>query len=398
MQQCDYTWLFTRTSRAVVPLEAGRAGRFSQFTKTAIPLCLGDYCGRFRVVGTTTDFFDKLTFGEEGDRSYQFAAGRNFEQHSEKYGYFEAVVGATAAKELQLKLGSTINPTHGDPERGGHVHAQVFHVVGVLKPTGTPNDRGVFVNIEGFYLMQGHAKPVKQTGEVVTTGVEEIHEHEHEDEHEHGLHHSLPVEQREVTAVLLTTASYLVTPGLQTMINEGEVAQAVLPVQEIYSLFDTFVKPIERVLLILTAMICIVSGVSILVSIYNSMSDRRHEIGIMRALGASRYTVMTVILFESVLLSLGGGALGWILGHGINALASPRIEQQTGVAMGFFSLAPPVKIADIMGADPTIAWVQNLQISSELLLIPAIILLAIVVGFFPAMTAYRTDVAEALDR
>jgi len=128
------------------------------------------------------------------------------------------------------------------------------------------------------------------------------------------------------------------------------------------------------------------------------MSDRRHEIGVMRALGASRSTVMAVILFEAILLSLGGGVLGWVLGHTVNMLASSRIEQQTGVVMGFFSLAPPVKIGELLGADPSLAWVQNIRISSELLLIPALILLAIVVGFFPALTAYRTDVAQALDR
>ena len=62
----------------------------------------------------------------------------------------------------------------------------------------------------------------------------------------------------------------------------------MLPVLEIFTLFEVFVKPVQLVLLVLTAMICVVSGVSILVSIYNSMAGRRHEIAVMRALGASR--------------------------------------------------------------------------------------------------------------
>ena len=37
-------------------------------------------------------------------------------------------------------------------------------------------------------------------------------------------------------------------------------------------------------------MIVIVSGIGILVSIYNSMSERQHEIAVMRALGAGRRT------------------------------------------------------------------------------------------------------------
>ena len=41
-------------------------------------------------------------------------------------------------------------------------------------------------------------------------------------------------------------------------------------------------------LLVFAVMIVLVAGIGIMVSIYNSMSDRRHEIAIMRALGASR--------------------------------------------------------------------------------------------------------------
>ena len=36
-----------------------------------------------------------------------------------------------------------------------------------------------------------------------------------------------------------------------------------------------------------------------MVSIYNSMSDRRHEIAVMRSLGAGRRTVMAVVLTTS---------------------------------------------------------------------------------------------------
>jgi putative ABC transport system permease protein len=133
------------------------------------------------------------------------------------------------------------------------------------------------------------------------------------------------------------------------------------------------VSPIQTVLLVLTAMICVVSGVSILISIYNSMSERRHEIAVMRALGAGRDTVMVIILLESVLLALGGGAAGWLIAHALNWLASPVIAAQTGVSIGF--------------------WDMDL---AEALLIPSILLLAVLCGFFPAVSAYRTDVAKSL--
>ena len=169
----------------------------------------------------------------------------------------------------------------------------------------------------------------------------------------------------------------------------------MLPVLEIFTLFEVFVKPVQLVLLVLTAMICIVSGVSILVSIYNSMAGRRQEIAVMRALGASRSTVLSVVLIESIILSLGGGAAGWIMGHGLNWYASPIIERRTGVSIGFFDFAPSVDIYRLLGGVADIQW---MSISSEFLLIPLLLLLAVIVGFLPALAAYRTDVAGSLGK
>ena len=381
---------------------AVRPGRYGLFTQLAIPLCLGDYYGPFRVVGTTPEMFTELRFGTAGEREYTFAQGRNFETWNKDNSYFEAVVGATVAEEKQMKLGDQFSPAHGDPE--GHGHAQKFTVVGILDRTGTPNDRAVFVNIEGFYLMTDHAKPIEAEGEETEEAeadaadvlAEEVAVVEVADQ---GRLQPLPIEQREVTAILIRTVNPLYAVTMPNSINEGPVGQAVLPTSEIYSLFGTIVQPILRVLVLLTAMICIVSGVSILVSIYNSMSDRRHEIAVMRALGARRGTVLVIILWESVILSVGGGLLGWCLGHGLVAAASPAIEAQTGVTMGFFDLAPAVNLLEVMGVEITAAWMQRwFMISPELLLIPVLILLSIVVGLLPGMAAYRTDVAKSLGK
>lgn len=373
-------------------------GEFSKLTEYAIPLCLGDYFQGFRVIGTTPALFDDFVFDRQNNRKYEFSQGRNFRQKSQEYGFFEAVIGAKVARETGLELGDAFSPTHG-PEGEAH---DTFFVVGILKSSGTPNDRGVFVNMEGFYLLEGHAKPADQEDNHVEQSLSSGASPSAEDEAEPaGVHldadrrrlKPLPIPQREVTAILLRTVNSLVSPGLRTTINEGERARAVIPITEIYQLFNTVVGPIKWVLLLITMMICVVSGVSILVSIYNSMSDRRHEIAVMRALGAGRGTVMSVILMESILLSVGGGLLGWAAGHTlIGGLASPIIEDRTGVSIGFFDLAPKVNLFQKLSSSPIIDW----GISSEFLLIPGLILLAIIVGFLPALAAYRTDVARAL--
>jgi putative ABC transport system permease protein len=170
----------------------------------------------------------------------------------------------------------------------------------------------------------------------------------------------------------------------------------VLPVAVIYGLFEYFVNPIQWILLTMTGMICIVSGISILVSIYNSMSERRQEIAVMRALGAGRWTVLWIILIESALLSLGGGAVGWLAGHTLCAAASPWIEDATGVTVGFFTFEPWVDLLSLLGVSGSSSAV--LPIPLELVLIPALLLLAVLVGLWPAVSAYRTDVARSLGK
>ena len=387
--------------------ELARAGKYSRLSEFAIPVCLGDYYGRFRVVGTTPQFFDNRVFDIDNRRKFEFSQGRNFVHRSPEHGYFEAVVGSTVAREMNVKLGDKINPAHGVPE--GHTHARAFTVVGIVAPSGTPNDRAVFVNMEGFYLMEDHAKPVEDEsiplqkeddGKPVDEKAEmkawlQKQKDKKRIEREPDPD-PLPAEQREVTALLIKCPASAAI-NLEGAINSGNTAQAVMPVQVIYGLFEFFVKPVRSLLLILTAMICVVSGISILVSIYNSMNERRHEIAIMRALGAGRGTVMSIILLESTLLSLAGGFVGWLTGHLLAFAASPIVEEQTGVAIGFHLWGEPFFQPLVwLGFDQP--WAEAFAMPMELLLVPGLIALAVVVGLWPGVSAYKTDVAQSLGK
>ena len=142
---------------------------------------------------------------------------------------------------------------------------------------------------------------------------------------------------REVTSLLVLTKSpiagaprELFVQGLIKDINKDFVAQAVAPIGEITRLFDTLVGPLTYLLFGLAVLIVIVSGIGIMVSIYNSMSERRHEIAVMRALGAHRGKVMAIVLAESILLALAGGLCGWLLGHVLLAGAEPVDRRHDG--------------------------------------------------------------------
>jgi putative ABC transport system permease protein len=360
-------------------------GEFADITEAAIPICLGDSYEapdgtNFRVVGTTPDLFDKISYGTFRDgtpKRYAFEAdGRNFKTEN----FYEAVVGSVVAARSGLKLGDEINPTHG-LGRDGHKH-EGFKVVGILKPTGTANDRAVFINIEGFYLLEGHASLPDEEEQPANAALADDGQtgrspgQLHGDDHDtHDGHQPLPLEQREVTSILVLCNSPLAPTVLEDAFNRDNdpLAQSVSPAREVALLMNSIVGPVRIILMVLTVLIVVVAGVSILVSIYNSMSERSHDIAVMRALGASRGAVMAVILVESILLSLGGGLIGMLLGHGMIALTSPYVLERTGISLGLFEFD---------------WW--------ELVLIPGLIVLASLVGLLPAVAAYKTDVAKAL--
>ncbi len=357
----------------------------------AIPIALGDSTeeGGFPILGTTVEYFD-----------VEYAEGKRFQIHKDDSwprGKWESVIGATVARVNGWKVGDEFQMVHGGQD--DHVHEEKFKIVGILAPTGTPNDRTVFVNLTGFFAIAGHEKPVEEAiareaeffGETVeqvrayhADDLKELAAHADHDHtgHDHAHHdHPTPSLQREVTAILVRMKEDPKRPTLAqsraiefaAQLREGFKAQAVNPIRPMQRLMNNLVGNVRMILLYLTAIIIVVSGISIFVSIYNSMSERKREIAIMRALGADRMQVFSIILTESIILCLIGGLVGILLGHGLIIAAAPIVTARTGL------------VIDPLIFEPL-----------ELTLIPIMIGLAALVGFIPGLTAYRTDVAENL--
>jgi putative ABC transport system permease protein len=417
-------------------MQLDERGLFSNYVNFAIPILLGDTYqienseAYFKVCATNQDYFDKLTLGQ--GKKFELASGRFFDNEDAEAGYFGCVMGSLAAKMSGKKVGDQIKVTHGIPGEGGsHLHDQLFTVLGILEPTGTPNDRVVFVNMEGFYLINDHVKPVVESSginlrrdrdEARALAKEDVKPDSDLTDEELSTVR-LPVEQRELTALLVSVfdeegyglaAQYLQQPieqgNLSSTLNWSRFrplqaqtsAQCVNPVQEVMRLFVYFVEPAKWILLALTTLICVVSGLSILVGIYNSMNQRQHEIAVMRALGARRSHVMMIMLTEAVMLAMAGGMLGWLGGRTLNVALSPIVERQTGVPVSFWDFAPaePVfaVLSPVLGSSDFAAKIVKFQMSPELLLIPGLIILAVLVGVYPAISAYRTDVAKSLGK
>ena len=156
-------------------------------------------------------------------------------------------------------------------------------------------------------------------------------------------------------------------------INNGQQALAVNPATEMRQFFNVFLEPSSQVLLLVSWLVTIVAAVGILVSIYNSVSARIREIAILRALGATRRRILTIICAEAGMIGLLGGVLGVIAGHLLGAGGSVYTERLVGEGINWIRIAPA-------------EWVYLL----------VVVLIAVLAGLVPAMKAYRVPVATNL--
>ncbi|QDU65945.1 ABC transporter permease [Engelhardtia mirabilis] len=318
----------------------------------AIPYAVGDSYRTFRVVGTTTDVFRDLRFGDGSTlavrRGHQIFDPRNR----------EAVIGSTVAERTGLKRGDSFNPTHGVGvgADGGVVHDERYLVVGVLEPTGTPLDRVLWIPIEGIFRMGGHK--LRGTGE--------------EFEAEAGV--DIPDEHKEVSAVLLGFRNRSTGFRLSQLINrQGKIATLAYPVQAVMG--DIFNKLgwVNRVLEVIAYLVVAVAAGSILASIYNTMNERRREFAILRALGARRSTVFGAIVLEAGAIAGLGSLVGLVVYLAIGMAVAEIVRSRTGVHLNVLAWHP-IFVAAPLG----------------------MVALGAASGLLPALKAYKTDVAENL--
>lgn len=184
----------------------------------------------------------------------------------------------------------------------------------------------------------------------------------------------LPKRAWEISAILVRTRGPFQADRL--MYNFQVVnteATAVNPASVMREFFNTFLKGSTVVLLVISRLVMLVAGVSILVSIYNSVSARMREIAILRALGATRIRILTLICAEAALVGLVGSLLGLVVGHLVGAVESYYFNLTIG---------------------QSIDWVRVSGQEWDVILLAVAI--AALAGLVPAMKAYGSPVAVNL--
>jgi putative ABC transport system permease protein len=119
-------------------------------------------------------------------------------------------------------------------------------------------------------------------------------------------------------------------------------------------------KTMTMLLSAVAFIVLLVGGIGIMNIMYVSVTERTREIGVRRAIGATRTSVLTQFLLEAVVLSVVGGSIGVALGVALLPMARaaqvPAVLSLAGVglAMGFsiltgvvFGYAPARRAANL---------------------------------------------------
>ena len=280
--------------------------------KSAIPLSLGDSHKGYRIIGTNTGFIDLY--------AAKFADGKLFEEN------MEVVVGATVAKNLNIKLGDEFKSSHGliEDENLVHEDAAPFKVVGILEKTGSVIDQLIVTKTQSIWAVHDEHD---HEAEESTEHNEAEHEHEH-DEAEHS--EDLPLtsyEDKSITSLLVKFKGRNIQAlNMARNINENTNFQAATPAIEINRLY-TLLGVGEEALKAMALLIIFVSGLSIFISLFSSLRERKYELAVMRTLGARPGFLFQLIIFEGIIIAVLGCFCGIALSHGSMVLLADFLEK-----------------------------------------------------------------------
>jgi putative ABC transport system permease protein len=319
-----------------------------------VPLSLGDSHNGFRVLGTTTDYFEYYRYGEK--RELSFAEGEPFAD------VFDAVLGAETARELGYVLGDEFEISHGLKSAAFAEHKdRPFKVVGVLGRTGTPVDRTIHVSLEGIEAVHigwnNGAPPSRRSAQVDLSDIDKS-----------------ALQPDSITAFLTGLKSKSAVLRYQRDVNtyRAEALSAVIPGVALSQLWRV-VGAAEQALRGVAVFVIAAGLTGLLTTILTSLNERRREIAVLRSVGAKSRDVFFLLVCEATIVAAIGATIGAVTVNLVLVLFAQQIEAAAGFPLGGFGLS-----------------LYDFYIAI------GVIFIGFALGFLPGWLAYRRSLSDGL--
>ncbi|NHE58292.1 ABC transporter permease [Cyclobacterium plantarum] len=328
-----------------IPLDEAKAISRNRLIKNTIPLGLGDNYQGFRIVGTNHDYLDLYGVTFSDGEAWNTA--------------FDVVLGSEVAEKSGFEVGDVFVGSHGI-EAASHEHDEhPYKVVGVLAPSDNIVDQLILTSIESVWYA-------------------------HDEEHDHdkmekgiaksGFPETEADEERELTTLLVQYRNPIAAVQLPRLVNSRSSLQAASPSFEISRLFELLGVGISLVQG-LALIIVLIAGLGIFIALYNSLKERKYDLAVMRAIGASKEQLFILIILEGILLTFLGALAGLLIGHLFLYILVTMNEQ--GALSGLR--------ADVF-------------LNQEWWILAYALAVGILASLIPAWNAYRTDIANQLTK
>jgi putative ABC transport system permease protein len=336
-----------------IPLNQVNALKKNPLVKEVIPMSMGDNYKGYRIVGTNESYLEHF--------AVEIAKGKLFTED------LEVVVGAVAADNLGVKIGDDFHSAHGlDAEGETHDHEH-FKIVGILKFNNSVVDNLILTSLNSVWAVHEHGSSI--TNNQLPT----LNDQGSEGEKESSTLNPQPSNpEREITSALVKFRSPMGMMTVPRNINENSVMQAALPSIEVNRLFELLGVGVST-LRALALAIMLISGVSVFVSLYNSLKERRYEMALMLSMGASRVQLFGMLLLEGLFL----GVVGYVIGLIVSRLGIWLVSKQVAESYHF-------DISQV-SFQPEEGW-----------LFLAAIGIGLVAAAIPSLGVYRLNISETL--
>ncbi|MDX2262026.1 MAG: ABC transporter permease [Gemmatimonadales bacterium] len=246
------------------------------------------------VVGATAGYLEA--------RNYTITQGRMFSVGDDASRQRYAVVGSDVPKMLDIPPAAIIGRTIT-------IRAIPFEVIGVLSEKGSqgwqnPDEQILIPLNTARYRVMGTDR-LRTISVTVADGV--------------------PQEQAMVDVERVMRREHKIRPG---GINDFQVRSP----KEFLATAEETSKTFSALLLSIAGVSLLVGGIGIMNIMLVSVTERTKEIGIRKALGATKIVILSQFLIEALVLCLTGGGLGILLGWGTSQIVSDKLGWVTEIS------------------------------------------------------------------